>query len=314
MMIASSCGGSDGKKSSGPNGLEKSEIKVGVIPIADAVAVPLAQAKGYFKAEGLTVKIEKIQGGAIATQSLMAGSLDVTQSNYVSTLLARSKKQGIKVVADAASARPGLFKLMVRKDSPVRSPGDLKGKTIAVNTKRNVGELAVRSTLNIHGIKGDELKFVEYAFPEMGPALEKKQVDAAWVTEPFISTGESKQGLRAVADTMAGPTAELPIAGWQVTEKFSKENPKTVAAFRRAVVKAQQLASQDRSAVQDTLPSYTTITDKNLIKVITMPGYPTSLSNRRIQRVADLMKQFEYLPSGMDTNALVKATLEGATD
>ncbi|WP_067488144.1 ABC transporter substrate-binding protein [Actinomadura hibisca] len=303
-LALAACGGSDDKKQTGPNGLEKTNLTIGLLPIADAAAVPLAQAKGYFKEEGLTVKLETVQGGATATKQVMAGSLDVSQTNYTSVFLARENGTKVKVVADAAEAKPNLFNLMVRKDSPVKTAADLKGKKIAVNTLRNVGELAVAATLKAQGVAAKEVKFVEYPFPNMGPALQKGDIDAAWVTEPFITTGQSKQGLRTVADTMTGPTADLPIAGWQVSEKFAKENPKTVAAFQRAVLKGQKLAAENRREVQDIVPTYTKI-DKDSVKVIVLPGYPTTLNPQRIQRVADLMKEFGYLRESTDAKTIL---------
>lgn len=307
VTAVASCGDSD-KESSGPNGLEKSQLTVGVLPIADAAAVPLANTRGFFKQEGLTIKLETVQGGAPATSKLLAGGLDVSQTNYVSLFLAREKGNKVKVIADAAQAKPNLFNLMVTNDSTIKSPGDLKGKRIAVNTLRNIGELAVTSTLKVNGVEAKDVKFVEYPFPNMGPALQKGDVDAAWLTEPFISSRQSKVGLRSLADTMTGPTTGLPIAGWQVTEKFARENPKTVAAFRRAVLRAQRLASENRRAVQDVITTYTPI-DRTTAQIITLPDYPTSLNAQRIQRIPDLMQRFGYLKGKTDA----RTALEGAS-
>ncbi|MFC4913935.1 ABC transporter substrate-binding protein [Actinomadura gamaensis] len=306
-LALSACGGSGDKKSSGPNGLEKTDLKVGIIPIADAAAVPIAVNKGYFKAEGLNVKMEPIQGGAVGNQRLMAGSLDITMTNYVSAFLAREKGTMIKIVADAAEARPDLFPLVVTKDSPIKSVADLKGKKIAVNTLRNVGELAVVSTLKLNDVDAKDVHFVEYGFPEMAGALQKGAVDAAWITEPFLTSGRAKFGLRTIADTMTGATANLPMAGWGVTEKFAKQNPHTIAAFQRAIAKAQQLAASNRPELNQTITGYAKI-DPQLVKIITLPGYPITLNPARIQRVPDLMARFGYLKQSTDAKSALATT------
>ncbi|MCP2339010.1 ABC transporter substrate-binding protein [Actinomadura rupiterrae] len=308
-LALSACGGSGDKHSGGKNGLEKTDLKVGIIPIADSAAVPIAVNKGYFKAEGLNVKFEPIQGGAIGTQRLMAGSLDVTLSNYVSVFLARDKGTMVKVIADAAEARPDLFPIVVPKDSPIKSVADLKGKRIAVNTLKNVAELAVVSTLKLNDVDAKDVHFVEFAFPEMPAALQKGAADAALLTEPFLTGGRAKLGLRTIADSMTGATANLPIAGWEVSEKFTKQNPHTVAAFQRAIARAQRDAASNRPELNQTITGYAKI-DPQLVKIITLPGYPITLNPTRIQRVPDLMVRFGYLKQTMDAKAAL-ATQSG---
>ncbi|MFD0536069.1 hypothetical protein ACFQY7_22310 [Actinomadura luteofluorescens] len=65
-LSAAACGSSE-KKSA--NGLEKSEITLGNMTVADTAPVQLAISKGLFKAEGLTVKTQVIPGGAAGIPS-----------------------------------------------------------------------------------------------------------------------------------------------------------------------------------------------------------------------------------------------------
>ncbi|MBO2446210.1 ABC transporter substrate-binding protein [Actinomadura barringtoniae] len=306
LVAGASCGGSD-KKSTGPNGLEKSQLTVGVIPIPDSAPVAIASAQGFFKAEGLTVKLETIQGGAPAMQKLLGGGLDVTLTNYVSLFLARSRGNKLEIVANAAQARPHLYDLMVTKTSALKTPADLKGKRIAVNTLKNVGELSVVSTLKAQGVDPKDVKFVEYPFPNMAQAVQKGDVDAAWMTEPFITAGTAKLGMRSIGDTMTGATANLPIAGWAVSDKFAKADPKTVAAFQRAVGKAQRIAASDPTSVQKIMPTYAPI-DAATVKAITLPVYPTTVDPAVIQRVPDLMLQYGYLKEKADAKAAIAGT------
>src|SRR5690606_4455125 len=124
-------------------------------------------------------------------------------------------------------------------------------------------------------------------------ALESGQVDAAAMVEPFITVA-SKAGARIVVDQMTGPTEDFPIAGWLTTESIANKYPKTLAAFQRALHKAQELVANDRKIVDEVLPKYTKI-DAATAAVIALGSYPTSLSEARLQRVADLMKEYGYL-------------------
>ncbi|MFF0310284.1 ABC transporter substrate-binding protein [Streptosporangium sp. NPDC004379] len=306
----SACGGSDTdtKAASAGGGLEKTNLVVGALPIPDAASLYIANKQGFFQQEGLTVKIETVQGGAQAQQGLLGGSLDSTQTNYVSAFLAVSAGNKLKIISDMYQAAPNAFNLMVPKDSTIENPAGLKGKKIAVNSLKNIGTLAVTSVLKTYGLTDKDVEFVEFPFPDMAGKLEQGVVDAAWMTEPHLTAAQKKIGARKLADTMVDATADFPIAGMVVTEKFANENPKTVAAFQRALDKAQKLAASNRKVVEEILPTYTKI-DAATAAVITMGSFPTSLDETRLQRVADLMLEQGYLKSKVDAKSILPGNL-----
>ncbi|MGV9778543.1 ABC transporter substrate-binding protein [Streptosporangium sp. NPDC003464] len=305
VLALSACGGSDDKPdTANASGLEKSKISIGALPIPDSAALYIADKKGFFKAEGLTVDIQVVQGGAQAQQSLFGGSLDATQTNYVSTFLATAAGNKPKIISDLYQATPNSFNLMVAKDSSIKTPADLKGKKIAVNSLRNIGTLAVTSVLKTHGLTDKDVEFLEFPFPDMAGKLEQGVVDAAWMTEPHLTAVQKNIGAQKLADTMVDSTADFPIAGVIVTEDFAAKNPKTVAAFQRAVAKAQQISASDRKAVEEILPTYTKI-DAATAAVITLGTFPTSLDETRLQRVADLMLEQGLLKSKIEAKSLL---------
>ena len=58
------------------------------------------------------------------------------------------------------------------KDGPIKSGKDLEGKTIAVNTLKNICEVTIKASLEKEGVDVDKLKFTEVPFPDMLAALE----------------------------------------------------------------------------------------------------------------------------------------------
>ncbi|KAB8197971.1 PhnD/SsuA/transferrin family substrate-binding protein [Nonomuraea phyllanthi] len=290
--------------------MEKTTIKVGALPIPDPVSLYIAKAKGYFEAEGLTVEPVQITGGAAALPQIESGALDISMTNYVSTFAAVEQGKKIKLVADMYQAGPNMFNIMVPKDSPIKTVADLKGKTIFVNNLHNVATLAVETQLKVAGLTADDVKFAEKPFPEMGNAVNSGQADACWITEPFITANQSAFGFRTLADTMTGQTEELPIAGWMATEEWTKKYPKTLAAFNRAISKAQQAASSDRKEIEKMLPTYTKI-DAKTASVITLGTYPSELNANRLQKVADLMLEYGYLKNSIDVKSVIATPLSG---
>ena len=90
------------------------------------------------------------------------------------------------------------------------------------------------------------------------------------------------------------------------TAKFAEANPKTIAAFARAVERGAKDAT-NRKLVEQTIPTYTTI-DKQTAALLDLPLYPTSLDAKRLQRVADLMQQFGLLSNHLDVSTMIVAS------
>jgi NitT/TauT family transport system substrate-binding protein len=298
------CGGDDGETSA--NGLEKSEITVGNMLIGDTAPMQIALDRGLFKAEGLEVKTSVINGGAEAVPKLKSGQLDISVGNYVSFIAANASGTfKPRIVAECSQATAGTHTLLVPKDSPIRTLADLRGKKIGVNTKRNVSTLMVRSATQGAGLQLDEDRnFVEVPPPNMEAALKSGSVDAVQAIEPFGTQIQRKLGARLLADLSMGATADFPLAGWVSTEEFVSENPKTVAAFQRAIIKAQGIAA-DSKLVQQTLPKYARGIDADVAASMKLTKFPAALDPARVQHVADVMQQFGLLKQRVDVKPLI---------
>ena len=288
-----------------PGDLEKPHVTVGALPVVDFAALYVAQQKGLFEAQGLTVKIEVLPGGAAAAAKLASGELDFSINNYVSAIQAtESGKVPLKIVQDAYQLKPDAAGVLVAKDSPIHRPQDLKGKKIAVNTKANVGQLLVTAGLQTYGVKPSDAHFVAVDFPKMVPALKKHSIDAAWTVEPFVTQIEEVLGGRLILDSAKGPTADFPIGVYTTSAAFARRNPKTTAAFRRALARATQMVSADRSLVEKTLPTYSKI-DAKTASLIHVSTYPVSVNQQRAQQVADLMTQYGFLSKHFDIKPML---------
>lgn len=308
-LTSAACGGSSSHKSK--NGLEKSTITVGILPILDCAGLKLAETRGFFKSEGLDVKLQVMQGGADSIPAMKSGRMDIAFGNYVSYFAAQSRGTAdLKIVADAYAIAPGTHTILVRQDSPIHSAKDLAGKKIAINQKRNVGALLVRANLLPFNVTlNEDRDVVEIPFPNMEAALKSKSVDAALFVEPFNTRAQQSLGARPIIDMSQGPTAGFPAGGYVTTADYAKKYPKTVAAFQRAIAKAQPLL-EDRKVLREVIPTFTKI------QAATVPGlhfgsYTTTTSATRLQRVADVMMQFGYLSKRLDVKPMIMSSASG---
>ena len=279
--------------------LEQTTVRVGVLPIVDVAAVQRAQVAGYYAAEGLTVELVTVAGGAVAIPQLVAGDLDLTWSSWTSVIAAHHKQVAdLRALRGASySAAPGTFMMMIRPAAPgteIRTPQDLAGKRIAINTFGSITELATRSALQTNGVDPNRVTFVEIPFPDMIPALAADQVDAISVVEPQLTQASVELGAVPILDVAAGPTANLPEAGLVTTADYARTNPTTLAAFGRAIARAQADMA-DRSIVEQTLPTYAKV-NAETASLLRLGVWPAMLTETGLQRIADLMTEFGQLP------------------
>lgn len=308
-------GGSDeqGGSSGGGNGkLETTTIKVSIMKTTDLAPFHLAVKEGYFKDEGLDVETVDAESGGDSVNKLVSGDVDIAYSSDTPFFLAESKhagqaKGGIKLVADASSAGPGSTVVVALPNSRVRSVKDMAGKRVAVTATGTISDLLTMSTLKTNGVDYKHITWVATPFPKTADVLKSGAVDAAFVTEPFITDCERRAGAVPVFDTATGATADMPTAAWGSTGDFVKKNPNTIAAFQRAMQRGTNLALSDRSLVEPMLEQYSGV-DKDTAKMATLLTFQSKLDASRLQRVPDLMREFDVIKTPMDVSKMIVPT------
>ncbi|WP_160150247.1 ABC transporter substrate-binding protein [Nonomuraea solani] len=312
-LVITGCSSSgDPASTSGAASGMKTDLLIGQYPGADSAPLFIAMERGFFKEEGLNVKQEPIQAPQAVLPKLSNGTMDVVLGSYATILtIQEAGTEKFKYIADSYQGAAGAFGIMVKKDSPIKDVVGLKGKKIGVNALAGLGVLTMNPHMKIAGIDPTkDIKYVEVPTTNWLSSLDKGDVDAVWMTDPYVSQAKKELGATMLLDTMSGPTDGLPITGWAATEKWVGENPKTLAAFQRAMAKAQNIAATDRAAVTKVLPTFTKIPAETAA-TINLGAYPTTLSAQRIQRVADLMLDAGMLKQKIDVNSMIYATPQG---
>lgn len=307
----SALGGSDSDSSGGNGQVEKAKIQVAVIPgLIDIAGYKRAQAAGYFKAEGLDVQDVTIKTGADAVPLLINGKVDFAFGNWTSALGAQakgtySKAGGQVAVADALTASEGMTALVSLPGSGIKTPKDLKGKKIGVNATKSNVTLTSDAVLAANDVQSSDVTYVKVPTAEALNALKSGLVDAMSLQEPNLTQAKQSLGVVTVADRATGPVANFPVSGYVATGNFVKANPKTVAAFQRAVAKGQADMT-NRQTLEDTLLQYTPIS-KELAKLVVAGVFPTAVDKTRLQRLADLMLTYKILDTKLDVSPMFTA-------
>ncbi|MGP4008272.1 ABC transporter substrate-binding protein [Streptomyces sp. 4N124] len=300
-LALTACGDDEGSDSSSGGG---KTVTVAALPLIDCAALYIARDRGLFEKEGLDVRIQQIQQSLQALPALSKGQVDmVASANYVTYFQAH--EQGtldIRIVAESIRAAPHMMDVLVPKDSDIKTVADLKGRKLAVNVLNNVQSLTLNEILEKEGV--GKPVYRQVAFPQMGAALEKGQVDAVHAVEPFDSVIQDELQARVVVDGAAAPIEDIPLSGYLTSSQFADENEETLAAFQRALKAAAEIAGKDPSAVREIVPTYTKVTEGQS-EQIGLPTFPPTVDAEQISRLTDLMKKQGMLKKPIDPATLV---------
>lgn len=294
------------------SGLEKTNLTVGAVPVADEAGLYIAQDEGLFAAEGLHVTIDPILSSADSTKGQNDGKFDITAGNAVSYIQDQVTHQSnLEIVAEGSLMQPANQALYTLPGSPVTTIASLKGRRIGVNVLNNIGTLLISSVLEEHGMSVRDVHFVAVPFPALGQALKRHVVDVAWLPEPTASADAQTMGLQELCDLDQGATTAFPVGWYVATKAWAKRYPHTLAAFLEALRAGQQIADSNRTAVEramEKLPAPFTVSP-TIAAVMSIETYPLTIAPHidrlRVQRVANEMFQFHMLTQPFQVSSML---------
>ncbi|WP_328767352.1 ABC transporter substrate-binding protein [Streptomyces sp. NBC_00286] len=308
FVTASACGSSNSSDSAGDTAADgTTTVKVGIIPILDVAPVYLGQKKGFYEKRGLKLELTPAQGGAAIVPGVLNNEFQFGFSNTTSLLVAQSKKVPVKVVANgvASTAEEGadFMGTTVKKGSPIKSPKQLEGKKVAVNSLNNICDTSIKESVRKDGGDASKLKFVEMPFDQMPAALENDDVDAACTPEPALSTVKEAGGT-AIAASFYDVDPNLTVAMYFTSQQYAKQNPELVKKFQEATAESLEYADSHPDEVREIVATYTKI-PPTLLEKLTLPHWPAEPNRASIERLAELAKQDGQLKEDPDLDALL---------
>jgi len=278
-----------------------------VIPIVDVAPIYLGIQQGFFKEQGLDLKMQTAQGGAAIVPAVVSGQYQFGFSNTTSLLLAASKGLALKVVSsgNATTGKEGadFGAVVVKNDSTIHSAADLAGKRVAVNTLNNINTTTINEAVRKAGGDPSTISYVELPFPDIPAAVAKGDVDAGQVVEPFLTIAK-QQGMREVSSNYAATDPTLTIAMYFTSASYAESNPAVVQKFTAAMQKSLQYADSNPDAARAIVGTYTKI-DPAVQTAMTLPRWPADISQESVALLAKLSVQDKLMSQSPDLSTLL---------
>ncbi|WP_445529382.1 ABC transporter substrate-binding protein [Streptomyces cyslabdanicus] len=288
----------------GPGGTPEAKnvrtIKVGTIPIGPQVPLLIAQQKGFFKEQGLTVEPQTSTAFDATLAGVLNGQYDIGFGAAPPLLSALSKKAPVKVVAQTAAIDhgrgPGQSGADVDVVDPsLKRPRDLQGKTLAVTSLNDLGAVGLRAAVKKDGGDPNALKLVEMPGAQQLGALLSGRVASANFNEPNAAVARANPKVRVLFNYTDPLPAGAPLDVYFAKNDFIKNNPETLKKFRAALDKAVTYANEHPAEVRAmTWKLYQNVSDAVAAKTV-MQAFSTRIDRQALGSLEDVLTDYAGL-------------------
>src|SRR5258708_1038729 len=200
---------------------------------------------GYFKDEGLNVRISDFPGGTRSLEAVVGGSADVVAGAYEHTINMQSRKQHFQAFVLTGAAPQITVAISSKLAGKYQSPKDLKGLKVGVSAPGSSTNMVINYVLAQGGLKPSDVAIIGIGTggATVIAAVDQGKVDVISQTDPAVTMLEKANKVKVIAETrtpegtakiFGGP---MPAASLYAPVEVVRKNPNTVQALTNATVR-----------------------------------------------------------------------------
>jgi NitT/TauT family transport system substrate-binding protein len=210
----------------------------------------IAEIDGYFKKEGLTVKVNTARGSAPAIQAVLSGTALLSWVGWLESVIAIANR-GAPIQAVSFTGRRSTLKLVSDKGNPMNTPQDLVGERIGIPSEGGTSETTLDLMIANEGIDPKEVQRQVTGFtPGTFELIKQKRIAG------FIIGGSQEQQFRETQPSSVFlETAKYVQDGlcYITSQDGVKNNKAQIQAYMRALKGAMEQIVDDGPEFTDTL-------------------------------------------------------------
>lgn len=257
-------------------------LKIGQVGGLSDAAIYIADAKGFFKEQGIVLEATSFASAAQMVAPLGTGELQVGGGAVSAGLFnAIDRGVGIVIVADKGNLDPGFGyeATVVRTElaGVIRGPKDLKGRTVAVSALDITPEFTVDAYLRQAGLTVKDVNLIALPHVDMLQALKNGSIDVGIPIEPHVSRiVAAGAGTILTRNDAVAPGEQTAVILF--SEKFTKDRAVAVRFMKAYVLGARfyndAFVKKDaaRRAEAIEILAKATKVDKALFETMVVPG------------------------------------------
>ena len=280
------------------------QIRTVATALDQSGALYYAHDLGIFAKHGIDVVINTPNDNSLAVPSVVSNSVDIAYTNILAIEQAYKKGLPITLVAPAAvndSRWPNNY-LLVPKNSPIKTPADLEGKTLGTSPLKNLGDTCTNAWVEQHGGDGSKVKWVEIPYIACGEAMEAGRIDGAFIVEPYATRLRSTTRLlgrpyEAIAKRFLG-------AGYITSKQWATDHPDLLNRFVVAMREASMWANANQTKSAVILEKYSKV-DADTLAHMVRSVYAETLVPAEVQPTIDFAAKYKFLDGGFPATDLI---------
>lgn len=213
---------------------------------------------GIYEKNGLDIDFKLVQGGSTTTSSLLGGDVQIVMGGGSEAMAAAASGADLIIAGITVPTYTNLLEV----PASVKTPPDLKGKTLAVPAARGTVDIATRVALKSLGLEPDKDVKIN-ALGSVGAAttaIVSGAVDGGLVNPPDNLLVEAK-GLHPLLNLS---TANLPAASNSIytLRSYAASHRDVVQRYVDGVVQSAARVNSDRAATIAALKKYLKMDDQ----------------------------------------------------
>jgi NitT/TauT family transport system substrate-binding protein len=192
---------------------------------------------GIFRKYGVAVETLITNSGSAAMASVAGGSAQVAFTSLPAVLQAYLRGLPFRVVSPAQLYLTELpnTALFVKRDSAIRGAADLAGKTIAVQSIKDLIWAATMNWLDTTGGDSKSVKVIELPNSVVGAALAEGRIDAGNLVSPFSERAMEAGQAKMLAKNCDSIAKRFQLSVFVATADYVGANTDTMRKFVRAM-------------------------------------------------------------------------------
>jgi NitT/TauT family transport system substrate-binding protein len=261
---------------------------------------------GYFKARNIDVQLQLMTSGASEAAALAGGSLDIVESNVVSTSAAHLR--GIPFVyiapgAEYTNAAP-TSEMVCANTSTVRSGKDFNGKSVGVIALGDLSQLGPEVWIAATGGDLSTVHYIEMPAAAMPAAIARGTVESGLLPEPSLQMALGSGASRVCAKAFDMIAPQFMLNGWITTADWLKKNPDVARRFREAMLEGAKWGNKNHKASAEIFKQYSKAAPV-IIDTMTRATFAERLDPELFQPVINAAAKYKFIDKAFPASDII---------
>jgi NitT/TauT family transport system substrate-binding protein len=168
---------------------------------SDSGFIAMVDKGGFAAKHGLKIELVQIKAGATLMKALISGEIDSVDMGSPESIVAGVRGTGVKIVG---CTWPGVPQVVLAK-AEIKTPADLKGKSVAISSPGSLPDLLFRGMLEGHNMSAADVSFVT-----QGADIDRYKSLAAGITDAAIVSNEFEAVMPSNIHVLMKATTAVP--------------------------------------------------------------------------------------------------------